>query len=168
MKNFAFLIASLLLLCPRSAKAQVTCNPVFPCTDDNVSIYFNANEGNQGLATTDSIFMHAGVLTNLSTSPSDWKYVVCNWNSTDTAFRMWPLGGGIHAKRYNIRAFHNIPQGETVLKLAFVFRTKTGTLVGKTVDNGDIFYDLGCTGTLQTLMIEPKVAILSKTIGSTL
>ncbi|MEY4936676.1 MAG: hypothetical protein RIS64_3035 [Bacteroidota bacterium] len=168
MKNFAFLIASLLLLCPRSAKAQVTCNPVFPCTDDNVSIYFNANEGNQGLATTDSIFMHAGVLTNLSTSPSDWKYVVCNWNSTDTAFRMWPLGGGIHAKRYNIRAFHNIPQGETVLKLAFVFRTKTGTLVGKTVDNGDIFYDLGCTGTLQTLMIEPKVAILSKTIGSTI
>jgi glycosidase len=170
MKNFALFIVSLLLSCARPAKAQVTCNPVFPCTDDNVSIYFNANEGNQGLAAeTGDVFMHAGVITNLSTGPSDWKYVRSVWASTDTTFRMWPLGGGIYAKSYNVRSFHNIPQGETVLKLAFVFRNGAGTKVGKTVDNGDIFYDMGCNGaSLQTLMIQPNVPSLLATIGSTI
>jgi glycosidase len=170
MKNFTILMSFCLAFCMQRVQAQVTCNPVFPCTDDVVSIYYNANEGNRALANeTGDIFMHAGVLTSTSTGSGDWKFVRTTWGSTDTAFRMWPLGNGIYAKSYNIRSFYNIPQGETVLKLAFVFRNGAGSTVGRTADGSDIFYDLGCNGAaFQTLVLQPNSTSLLTTIGATI
>jgi glycosidase len=171
MKNFAFLIVSLLLSCTRPARAQVTCHPVAPCVDDIVSIYFNANEGSRGLVgETGDVFMHTGVITSASTSSSDWKHVTSVWgNSTDTTFKMWSLGNGIYAKRFNIRSFYNIAAHEQVLKLAFVFRNGNGSREGKTATNSDIFYDLTCGGTvIQTNIVKPNVPSLATSVGSTI
>ncbi|NMD15301.1 MAG: hypothetical protein GYA75_00700, partial [Bacteroidales bacterium] len=54
--------------------------PVFPLVNQSVIIYYDAAEGNQGLmGYTGDVYAHTGVITNLSTSPSDWKYVKTNW-----------------------------------------------------------------------------------------
>jgi glycosidase len=171
MKNFAFLMSILLYSCTRPVQAQVTCNPAEPCVDDNISIYFNANEGSKGLAgETGDVFMHTGVITSASNGSGDWKHVTSVWgNSTDTTFRMWSLGGGIYAKRFNIRTFYSIAQSEQVLKLAFVFRNGSGSKEGKTASGGDIFYDVTCAGTMiQTAVVQPNVPSLTSSVGSTI
>lgn len=42
----------------------------------------------------------------------------------------------------NIRTFYGVPSGETILKLAFVFRNADGSKTGKTTAGGDIFIDI--------------------------
>jgi len=43
--------------------------PVFPTQTDELTIYFHADKGNQGLKDfTGDVYAHTGVITNLSTS----------------------------------------------------------------------------------------------------
>src|SRR6187402_1161933 len=59
------------------------------------TITVDATKGNQGLmnyATTTDVFVHIGVITNLSTSSSDWKYSKFTWGSTTAAANCTYLG----------------------------------------------------------------------------
>jgi 1,4-alpha-glucan branching enzyme len=124
--------------------AQVTCTPVFPGPDDNVTITFNANEGNKGLlGFTGDIYAHTGVITDKSTSPSDWKFVKFGWTVNDPSCKLTAQGNGIYTLSFNnIRAFYGVPSTDKILKMNFVFRSPDGNKQGKTADNGDIFYDV--------------------------
>lgn len=92
------------------------------------------------------LYAHTGVLTNKSASDSDWKYVKHEWtvNAADCKLskvsnNLWKLNiaGGP-------RAFYGVPAGETITKLAFVFRNADGTKEIK--NNGqDIFIDVAAT-----------------------
>lgn len=95
------------------------------------------------------MYAHTGVLTNKSTGTSDWKYVKHEWtvNADDCKLtkektNLWKLkltGGP--------RKFYGVPAGETIQKLAFVFRNSDGTKELK--DNGqDIFIDVAATRAL--------------------
>lgn len=55
--------------------------PRFPKVTDNVTITFNATEGNGALTGISPVYAHAGVITSASTSPTDWKYVQGVWGT---------------------------------------------------------------------------------------
>jgi 1,4-alpha-glucan branching enzyme len=124
--------------------AQVTCTPVFPGPDDNVTITFNANEGSKGLlGFTGDVYAHTGVYTDKSTNLADWKYVKFGWAVNDPSCKMTSVGGGIYTLAIpNIRTFYGVPAAEKIQKLNFVFRSPDGMNQGKTADGGDIFYDV--------------------------
>ncbi len=144
-----------------STLAQVvTTNPLFPADDDAVTLTYNAAEGNQALKDfTGDVYIHTGVITNLSTSPSDWKHVVTTWGSTNAAHKLTPLGNNLYSFYIpDIRTYYNVPVSETILKLAMVFRNADGSLVGRNADGSDIFYDVWDGVTLQTTFLEPAIS----------
>src|SRR5659263_521397 len=58
----------------------VVSNPSFVTEADNCVLTFDATLGDKGLTGfTGEIWAHIGVITNLSTSNSDWKYVKSGW-----------------------------------------------------------------------------------------
>jgi glycosidase len=150
-----------LLLWLQSSTAQVSCLPVFPSTDSDVTITFNATQGNGALNNIIPVFAHMGVITNLSTSPSDWKYVQTTWGVADPDGSMTFVSPNVWSKSFNIRQFFGVPANETVLQLAFVFRNTDGSTVGRAADGGDIFYAVFPNdGQLRTRIIQPANASL--------
>lgn len=151
-----------------NARAQVTCDPVFPAVTDNVTIYFNAAQGNAALAGfAGPVYAHMGVITDQSASPSDWKHVVTTWGTADAVGQMTSAGPNLWKKTFTINTFFNIQAGETVLKLAFVFRNQSGSIVGRAADNSDIFYEVySVNGPLLTTFVSPLTPSFLTTSGS--
>jgi len=136
--------------------AQITVEPVLPTEDDQVVITFYSTLGNGVLAGyTGDMYAHTGVITNSSSSGSDWKYVKAGWTEnipecklTMVSNDVWELTIGPSIKEY-----YDVPSNETILQLAFVFRSEDGSLVGKTEDGGDIFYDVFASGLNISILI---------------
>ena len=141
------LIIVLLCLIAHTAGAQITTNPVFPSDTQPVEVIFNAQEGNGGLAGyTGDVYAHTGVITNLSSDPSDWQYVKTDWGVNTPETKLERMGTDLYrftTGTQNIREYYNVPDTEDILQMAFVFRsaTKVGSnyLQGKTETGGDIF-----------------------------
>ncbi len=140
----------LLILLTSVGMAQlITVNPAFPTQNDQVTITFNASLGNAGLSGyTGDMYAHTGVITSNSTSGSDWKYVKAGWTENIPECKLTMLGNDMWELTIgpSIREYYGVPSGEAILKLAFVFRSDDGTQVGKTADEGDIFYDVFASG----------------------
>jgi len=123
--------------------------PVFPLVNQSVIIYYDAAEGNQGLmGYTGDVYAHTGVITNLSTSPSDWKYVKTNWGQNTQETKLERISANYYRLTISpdIRSYYGVPANEQILKMAFVFRS--GVTIGgsykegKDVGNADIFVDV--------------------------
>ena len=150
-----FLTTLILLTSIWSWAQLVTTNPQFVTQNDGITeIIFDAasSEGNLGLkGYTGDVYAHVGVITSLSTSSSDWKYVVTPWPSTTnlalantTKNKLTSLGNDKWKLTIapTIRNYFGVPTTETIKKIALVFRSADGTKQGKTVSGGDIFVDL--------------------------
>ena len=150
-----FLTTLILLTSIWSWGQLVTTNPQFVTQNDGITeIIFDAasSEGNLGLkGYTGDVYAHVGVITSLSTSSSDWKYVVTPWPSTTnlalantTKNKLTSLGNDKWKLTIapTIRNYFGVPTTETIKKIALVFRSTDGTKQGKTVSGGDIFVDL--------------------------
>ena len=75
MKRFIIVAAIFLSgLISVMGRAQViTTTPAFPADTDSVTLIFDAAQGDAGLKNVaPPIYAHTGVITNLSTSGSDW------------------------------------------------------------------------------------------------
>lgn len=157
---FVFFIAAASL----PLKAQlITAVPPFPTDQQQVVISFNAAEGNRGLLNyTGDVYAHTGVITNLSTSGSDWKYVVANWGVNIPKAKMTRDANNPNLYHLtispSIRGYYGVPAAETILKMAFVFRSAVQVngawLEGKTASGGDIYYDVS-QGGLNVSIIQP-------------
>jgi pullulanase/glycogen debranching enzyme len=125
------------------AKSQVlTVNPAFPSVNDVVTITYDATLGNAALINQSQIYCHTGLITSTSTSPSNWQYVQGTWGTADPDVAMTNIGNNKHQITIDIDQFYGVPGNVTVLKLAFVFRTANGSIVGREADGSDIYYDL--------------------------
>lgn len=127
-----------------SAQVIVTV-PGFPVDNDSVTIIYDASLGNGELKNVaPPIYAHTGVITNLSTSPTDWKYVIAPWNQNIPKALMTPLGNNKYQLKLKptIRNFYGVPAGEQILKMAFVFRNANGSKVGRNADGSDIYADV--------------------------
>lgn len=99
--------------------------PAMPRDNEAVTIYFDATKGNSALINfTDDVYAHTGVLTNLSNNPSDWRYVKTNWGVNTPETKLTRISQNLYALTINTpRTYYNVPQGETIQKMVFVFRS---------------------------------------------
>jgi len=156
-----FIFVSLFVTC--SLSAQVTISPPFATQNDNITITYDATQGNAALVGQSVVYAHTGVITNLSSNGNDWKHVQGNWGTDDSRLKMTSIGNNKFTLNINIASFYNVPSSEKVLKLAFVFRNLSGSIVGKSSDGGDIFVAIS-QGGLQILFTQPteKTLVVSK------
>lgn len=142
MTFLAFLMG---VISVQELKAQVTTvpSPVQENTKD-LKIYFHADQGNQGLMGLNAntkVYAHTGLITSKSTSDSDWKYVIADWNKDTEKAEMLYEGPNLWSLYIgDIRTFYGVTDmSEKIKKLAFVFRTSGGSREGKAAGGGDIF-----------------------------
>jgi len=140
MKKILFFLATMFIFIRVSSQLLVW-TPDFPLDNSTITITVDATKGNQGLlGFTGNVYVHVGVITNLSTSPTDWKYVKFTWGSTDAAAQATPAG--INKWSYtitNIRSFFGVPGGETIRKVTILFRDGPGNRVQRNSDGSDMY-----------------------------
>lgn len=139
------LFCVLLAFVALAVKAQVTTNPTIAMVDQSVTITFDATQGTAGLKDyTGDVYAHTGVITDKSTSTSDWKYVKAGWTVNTAACKLTRVSANIYTLTVgsSIRAFYGVPSSEKILKMAFVFRSSDGSKEGKATGNKDIFVDV--------------------------
>lgn len=158
----------LIFICSQFIYSQVlTWTPRFATADDSISIIYDATQGNGALANVFPVYAHTGVITNLSTTPNDWRYVKTQWNQNTAANTMQYLGNNKWRIAFHIRSYYGVPLSEQVLELAFVFRNANGTIVGRDVDGSDIFlpiYQEGLNVAITAPTQTPYFAQLNDTI----
>ncbi len=158
MKLLNKLLFGVLILLATKVSAQViTWEPLFPIDTDSVTIVFDASQGNGALEdVSPPIYAHTGVITNLSTGPSNWRYVKAGWTTNLPAAQMLSLGNNLYRIGFKIREYYGVPASEQILQLAFVFRNADGSIVGRAADAGDIFMPVYQPG-LYSAFTQPAV-----------
>jgi glycosidase len=99
--------------------------PAFPKDSDNVTITVDATKGNKGLLDfSNAVYVHIGVITNLSTGPTNWKYAKFTWGSTESGALATSAGTNKWSFTINnVRSYFGVPAGETILRIAILFRS---------------------------------------------
>ncbi|MCX6243219.1 MAG: alpha-amylase family glycosyl hydrolase [Bacteroidetes bacterium] len=178
MKQFSsrlFLSLLLFFSIPIFTRAQViTTTPSFPLESDSVTIIFDATQGSGGLAGfTGDVYAHTGVITNNSVSSTDWKYVKTKWGQNTPGTKLTRIGTDLYTLkiRPSVRNYYGVASGDTVLKMAFVFRSDTlvgsNYLEGKMADGGDLFANVYQPG-IQVSLTKPSSGISILNLHDTL
>lgn len=127
------------------ANAQLlSWTPDFAKDNDNIIITLDATKGNQALVNfSGNVYVHVGVITNLSASASDWKYVKFTWGSIEAAAQAASIGNNKWTYTINdIRSFFNVPASETILKIAILFRSgncSSNCIVQRNANGSDMY-----------------------------
>ncbi len=140
----------------------VTTDPIIPVVNMPVTVTFDATQGSGGLAGyTGDVYAHAGVITEYSTHPSDWKYVKTAWGENTPETKMTRIADDLYTLEIlpSIRDYYGVPANEDILQMAFVFRSEAEVggnwLTGKTETGGDIFVDVLEAG-LNLIFLQPE------------
>jgi len=143
------LLICVVFICAATVKAQLlTWTPAFPKDGDatqNLVITVDATKGNQGLLNhtpTNDVYVHIGVITSLSTSPTDWKYVPFTWATTPAAAQAAYIGNNKWTYTINgsLRSFFGITNAaETIQKVVIIFRSGNGNKKQVNTDNSDMY-----------------------------
>lgn len=144
MKRFTAFIALLFItvFSANSYAQVVSSEPDFPTMEGEITVIFDASEGNQGLmGYIGDIYAHTGVITDQSTGDTDWKYVKTSWGENTPATKLTQIGTDLYELKItpDIASYYGVPSTEKVLKIAFVFRAADNSKEGKDAGNADIF-----------------------------
>ncbi|MBN1199744.1 MAG: T9SS type A sorting domain-containing protein [Bacteroidales bacterium] len=143
--KLSFTLLMIILLSGYSIAQVVVTIPEFPTDLDSCEVIFDATQGDGGLENVaPPVYAHTGVITNFSTSPTDWKYVVAEWNENIPKAQLVSLGNNLWKLRVipSIREYYGVPDTAEILKMAFVFRNSDGSRTGRNEDGSDIFADV--------------------------
>lgn len=140
------LLSLVAIVCVQFSQAQLlSWSPQFPNDNSTINITMDATKGNQALlGFTGAVYMHLGVITNLSTTNTDWRYVPTTWGTT-TAPAATSLGNNKWAftinnpRTYFNAASGGVPAGETILRVALLFRNADGSKAQKNADGSDMY-----------------------------
>lgn len=148
MKRNIFLVLSLLITTV-SWTQIITSTPAIVTNDYNgvITLVYDATQGTAGLkdyAGTDGVYAHTGVITNESTSSSDWKHAPSKWGDNAPKYKLTALGNNKWQLLItpDMTSYYGLNSGEVVKKLAFVFRNGKATKEGKATGGADIFLDV--------------------------
>ena len=164
IKQKLLILAALLLTCSAWAVAQVvyTEPAVVQQSSTGIVVYFNADQGNGALAgLTTGVYAHTGVITSTSTSDSDWQHAPTWGDNADkyaldyVSTNLWKLEIG------DLKTYYGLEDGETVERMAFVFRNADCSLEGKTASGGDIFVDVYPDGLALNLTSDAQSNVLT-------
>jgi glycosidase len=163
MIRIAFLIISFILSIP--GFAQVSTSPALPNDTKAVTITFDATQGTAGLKDyTGDVYAHTGVITNKSTSASDWKYVVAGWTVNVPKAKLTRISANIYTLSItpDIRSFYGVPSGETIQQMAFVFRSADQTKEGKATGGKDILVNVFPEGLNVSITSPSKINLFER------
>ena len=171
MSRILCLFVALTLAQLSSAQLLIT-TPSFPRDTTSISFTVDCSKGNQGLfnyANTSDVYVHVGVITNLSSTITDWKYVKFTWATTDPAARATSLGSNKYQYTINnIRNFFAVPAAEQILAVSVLFRNGAGTLVQRNIDASDMYirtYTSAFAGKFLLPPFQPKYAPIPEPIN---
>jgi hypothetical protein len=145
MKKNILLLVCCVIAWPIFAQRLLSWTPEFPTDASNITFTVDAAKGNQGLynyeaGNSQNVYVHVGVLTNLSTGPSDWKYVKFVYGSADPLAKATPLGSNKYSYTINnIRSFFGVPATETIRTVNVIFRDASGNLKAVNSDGSDMY-----------------------------
>ena len=145
LKKILLLFAVYIIANSAVAQRLLSWTPEFPIDNSTMSFTVDCAKGSQGLfnfesGNSNNIYVHVGVITNLSTGPSDWKYVKFTWGSADPLAHATPLTNNKYQYTVtNIRSFFGVPAGETIKKVCVIFRNATGSLKQVNSDGSDMY-----------------------------
>ena len=149
---------------------MVWTDPPFPSADDQVTLYYDASQGNGELTGVIPVYIHTGLITSGSSTPTDWQYVNMPWASTDPEWVMDYVGINLWSYDFGgqtLADFYGLPANETAEQLAMVFRNGSGTAVGRDTDGGDLFLPLS-DGSFSAVFLQPQsnnsLAVLGQTV----
>lgn len=161
------------------AKAQLLSWTPGIATDGTptIQIILDANFGNLGLVghTPGDVYVHTGVITNLSATPQSWRYVKFNqdFNTPNPSLQAESLGG--NRWRFtipqNIRSWYGVPGGETISRISILFRSGNGSRVQRNRDGSDMFipiFPAGLATTITTPFKQPTFNPIPEPITATL
>jgi len=135
-------LLSCVVLASIFGRAQLlTWTPSFAKDNDNITITMDATKGNQALLNfSGNVYVHIGVITSASTGSSNWQHVLFTWGSTTVAAQATPAGTNKWSYTINnIRSFFGAAAGETIYKIALLFRDGAGNVVQRNSDGSDMF-----------------------------
>lgn len=118
---------------------QVVSTPYFPSQNDYVTITYDASQGNQELLGINDVFIHCGVITNLSDDLNDWQHVMGDWGNGNPDFLMTNISNNLHEFSFQINEYFNLLPNETVSHIVFVFSDISGDYVGRAFNGDDIY-----------------------------
>ncbi len=127
MKYFSLSI--LILVFSLIANAQITTDPALPVANQKVTITFDSSKESRLDYFTGDLYAHTGLITNQSTSDSDWKYVIESWGNNTTQPKLTNKGNGIYELEItpDINTYYSVNESDVVIKMAFVFRSSDGS-----------------------------------------
>lgn len=141
-----FLFAAVLFISTLTySQRLLSWTPEFPEENSTLAATVDCTKGNQGLlnfegGNSGNVYVHVGLITNLSTGPSDWRYVKFTWGTADPAAKATPLGSNKYQYNItNIRTFFGVPAGETIKKVCIIFRNASGSLKQVNSDVSDMY-----------------------------
>ncbi|MEL6195058.1 MAG: hypothetical protein AAFR66_23575 [Bacteroidota bacterium] len=143
LKQFVWLV--LVLVSPFSGLfgQMIFIHPPYPGVNDSISIYFNAEYGNQALKDIgEEVYLHTGVILGPDSASSTWYYIQGEWAQHDPKVLMERMGPNLYRKKVHIKTFYRLPKDLEVNKLAFVFRNKDGSKVGTPMEREESWYSL--------------------------
>ncbi len=145
MKKYLLMLVLFFIVTATYAQRLLNWSPEFPVDNSTLVFTIDCTKGNQGLlnfegGNSNNIYVHVGVITNLSTGPTDWKYVKFTWGTADPLAKATPLGNNKYQYTItNVRSFFGAPAGESIKKVTAIFRNATGTLKQVNSDNSDMY-----------------------------
>lgn len=177
MKIISFIVCFLFAV---SGNAQLlSWSPNFiQETSTPITITCDATKGNAALnnyTPTSDVYVHIGVITNLSTSPSNWKYAPFTWGTTNAAAQATYLS--TNKWQYTItgglRTFFGITNAsEKILRIAIIFRNGAGSKQMGNTDGSDMYvpvYDNGLYARVDSPLRKPTynlgIESITKNIG---
>ncbi len=163
MKRLLF--TAIFLFSLHAVHAQLlTWSPEFSKDNDNITITMDATKGNQGLnnyANPNDVYVHIGLITSASANSGDWKHAPFAWPGTVAASKALSLGNNKYSYTISngIRGFFNVPAGETIYKIAILFRNGSGQIKQANTDGSDMFipiYDNSIAVKFTAPFFQPK------------
>jgi 1,4-alpha-glucan branching enzyme len=131
IKKYTFLLASVIPLI--SYSQIITLTPSNANAGDEVTITFNATEGNGELEGAEKVYMHHGVVTDAADGTA-WQYVIGNWGQDDGVGEMNRVDGETDLWEItfspSVREYFGVPQGTPVFRISSVFRSADGGTKG--------------------------------------
>lgn len=161
MKKMLLSCWVLVLSIPVFSQLLVT-TPAFPTeSTTGLEILMHGAYGNKALNNvTTNVYVHTGVITNLSTNDRDWRHVkTANFNQAEPTLQAVQVGNVPNVKyRFtipiNLRAYYGVPAEETILKIAILFRNANGSIVQRNADGSDMYIPVS-DGTLDVRFSNP-------------
>jgi len=147
MKRYLLFLTGILtgLLSTSLAAQIISTEPDLPTAGEAVTIYYDATQGTAGLEDyTGDVYAHTGVLTNLSSDNSDWRYVKTNWGQNTAETKMTRESPNLYSLVIgpSVRQYYGVAAGETITHMAFVFRSADASREGKGNGGSDIFVEV--------------------------